>query len=71
MPRTAKTPASRADDVIGAQLALTTLVPVAMRETAAHGFDSPQSRAAWAEVENAGAAVHRQARILAGKSRGG
>jgi hypothetical protein len=27
--------------------------------------------AAWAEVEQAGAVVHRQARLLAGKSRGG
>lgn len=36
-----------------------------------HGPTDPQTLAAWEEVERLGATVHRQCRLLAGKSKGG
>lgn len=35
------------------------------------GPDDPATLAAWEAVEKAGATVHRQSRLLAGKSKGG
>jgi hypothetical protein len=58
-----KSPAERQADVNEAALWL----PAAV---AAANLD-PSDTALWAEVERLGAIVHRQARLLAGKPRGG
>lgn len=67
MPRPSKTAAQRASDVIDATNKLSALVAHAAIQI--HG--SPQAHAAWDAVEQHGAIIHRQSRILAGKSRGG
>lgn len=71
MPRPAKTPQSRRLDVLTAINALDKAFAAAQHASDQHGYDSPQARAAWDAVEVHGATVHRQSRILAGKSRGG
>jgi hypothetical protein len=71
MPRPAKTPQQRAADVAAAAAKLAALVQDAQSKSAALGWDSGPARDAWDAVEQAGAIVHRQSRILSGKSRGG
>jgi hypothetical protein len=71
MPRPAKSPVSRFADVKIALDKLPALLLAAAAAVDAHGYDSPQARAAFDAVEIEGATVHRQSRILAGKSRGG
>lgn len=43
------------------------VLPAALRAAKAE----PENKALWAEVEQLGATIHRQARLLAGKPRGG
>jgi hypothetical protein len=69
-PRT-KTRSSRADDVQAAVASLPTLIATAVATEAKLGADDPTTLAAWEAVEVAGAIVHRQGRLLAGKSKGG
>lgn len=61
----------RIADVAGAQRALPDAYSHAITITAVYGVDSPEARQAWAEVEGIGAVIHRRARLLAGKPRGG
>jgi hypothetical protein len=58
-----KTRDQRAADVEAAVKAL----PAALRAA----LSAPADEAAWEAVETLGATVHRQARLLAGKKRGG
>lgn len=64
-------PSDRAEAVRRMAAALPGLVALALAAADEHGPDAPEARAAWEGVEQAGAVVHRQARILAGKPRGG
>lgn len=61
----------RITEVANAHAALPDAFAEASRMTAVHGVDSPEAREAWAEVEGIGAVIHRRARLLAGKPRGG
>ena len=70
MARPAKSPASRAADVRAAADVLSAaLAAVAAAES--NGSDPIAVQRAWEAVELVGATIHRQARILAGKTRGG
>lgn len=70
MPRPAKSPQSRAADVRAAAAALSAaLAAVAAAES--NGSDPIAVQRCWDAVEVIGATIHRQSRILAGKSRGG
>jgi hypothetical protein len=71
MPRPTKSPQERAADVQRAVNDLPALVRTAQQSGTLYGMDHPHTRRAWENVENAGATVHRQARLLAGKARGG
>jgi hypothetical protein len=71
MPRKSKTPAARAADVRAAHGKLRVLIAHAEDAAERHGWDSPEAHNAWAAVEEHGATIHRQSRLLAGKSRGG
>lgn len=71
MPRPSKSPLDRAIDIDRAAGDLPALIGRALDVSARDGYDSPEARRAWESVEVNGATVHRQARILAGKSRGG
>ena len=62
-PSRGKTREQRAADVQAAVKAL----PAALRAALA----DPANEAAWEAVEQLGATVHRQSRLLAGKTRGG
>lgn len=71
MPRPALTPADRARNVAAAADAL---APALIAATAAMSDPdaSPAERIAlWEIVEAHGATIHRQSRLLAGKSKGG
>jgi hypothetical protein len=71
MPRPTLTPGDRARNVKRAVDALPALVAHAVLMTGQHGPADPLTLAAWDAVEVQGAIVHRQARLLAGKSKGG
>ena len=71
MPRHAKTPADRMTDVRTAAANLSALIDRAVAIGQRDGLTAATTLAAWEAVETNGATVHRQARILAGKSRGG
>jgi hypothetical protein len=71
MARPSKTPASRVRDVGDAGRALAAALDRAEAAVRTHGYDHAETRSAWETVENIGATIHRQSRILAGKSRGG
>jgi hypothetical protein len=58
-----KTTDSRMSDVMEAATALPSALEKAMAD--------PSNKSLWADVEWYGAIIHRQARILAGKPRGG
>lgn len=67
----AMTREDRAGKVRDAINGLPTLIRSAIAVEEQHGADAPETLAAWETVEMAGATIHRQARRLAGKSRGG
>lgn len=61
----------RITEVTNASHALPDAFVTAARLTNVHGVDAPEARQAWADVEALGAIIHRRARLLAGKPRGG
>lgn len=65
------TPEQRAEKVREAILQLAEDVDKAAHSLAVHGPADEATLAAWERVEKAGATVHRQSRLLAGKSKGG
>jgi hypothetical protein len=71
MPRPTKSRSDRALDVARAAADLPRLVNAAMDAEKLNGPNDAATLRAWENVENAGATVHRQARLLAGKARGG
>lgn len=64
-------PADRAASIVGAATGINALITSAIVTAENHGWDSEQAHAAWEAVEKQGATIHRQSRLLAGKSRGG
>lgn len=66
-----KTPQQRQADVTNAADQLPDALAVAIAATNQYGHDSDRAQDAWETVEQLGATIHRQARRLAGKSRGG
>jgi hypothetical protein len=71
MPRPAKTPEQRANDVMFAMDAAQRTFNVALAAQSDPNVTADERRQLWAAVEEHGATIHRQSRILAGKSRGG
>jgi hypothetical protein len=71
MARSALSPVDRASKVRVSAAALPALIQSALDISADLGYSHPNALAAWEYVEEHGATVHRQARLLAGKSRGG
>lgn len=71
MARSPKTRDSRATDVEAALEQLPILFREALACEALHGPDEPTTLEHWARVEEQGATIHRQSRILAGKGKGG
>lgn len=69
MPRASLSRADRASNVSLAARDLPALLEAAQR--AEKSGDLARAMRAWEAVEIAGATIHRQARLLAGKSRGG
>jgi hypothetical protein len=65
------TPEQRAQRVQEAIVALADSIQDATNQLEAHGPTAPVTLAAWERVEQSGAVVHRQSRLLAGKSKGG
>lgn len=65
------TPEQRAEKVRLAILELADSIEHAVNMLSEHGPDWHLTLAAWERVERAGATVHRQSRLLAGKSKGG
>lgn len=65
------TPEQRALKVQKAILELAETINEAVESLTTWGPTDKLTLAAWAKVEEAGAVVHRQSRLLAGKSRGG
>jgi C4-type Zn-finger protein len=64
-------PAKRAESVVDAAEGLVALVTHAAVQLVAHGATDERTLAAWEAVERRGAIIHRQSRLLAGKSKGG
>lgn len=71
MSRAPKSPAERCADTLAAVDSLPAAVAAAKAAAFEHGWTDPRTIAAWADVEVLGATVHRQSRLLAGKSKGG
>lgn len=71
MARAPMSPESRALKVMDAAETIAALIIAARDSAMSQGHDHPETLAAWEAVEEAGATIHRQARLLAGKSRGG
>jgi hypothetical protein len=71
MARTAKSPSARAQDVYAAHTALIDALDRAETSMRTLGPDHADTLRAWEVVEVHGATIHRQSRLLAGKSRGG
>lgn len=71
MPRPAKTPAQRADDVRVAAKRLADAIETATLADRDPSCSAEVRRVCWADVEEYGATIHRQSRLLAGKSKGG
>jgi hypothetical protein len=71
MARKALTPQDRANNIGTAVRELPALVARANQLLGQYGPNDPRTLRAWECVEMHGATVHRQARLLAGKSRGG
>jgi phosphohistidine phosphatase SixA len=70
MGRIAVSPAQRAQKVAEAIAALPAALAAA-QDGDAQGLPTEQRHALWAVVEEHGATVHRNGRLLAGKSKGG
>jgi hypothetical protein len=68
MPITAE---QRAEKVREAIVELADSIAIAIVTLKTHGPSHPDTLARWESVEKAGATVHRQSRLLAGKSKGG
>lgn len=71
MPRPVMTPTARFVAVKIAADALPDALLAADLAMSAHGANDPRTRRAWELVELHGATIHRQSRLLAGKSKGG
>jgi hypothetical protein len=71
MPRPAMTSAGRIAQVTQAYADLPVAITTANRTMALHGPSDPRTLSAWMNVEALGATIHRQSRLLAGKSKGG
>lgn len=65
------TPEERAQRVVAAITELADSIAAAVESLRTNGPSHPATITAWEGVEKAGATVHRQSRLLAGKSRGG
>lgn len=65
------TPADRAAKIAEARKLLPGFIKAAVLVSEAEGYDSLAAHKAWEAVEEQGATIHRQARLLAGKKRGG
>jgi len=63
--------AKRIAKVVNAAEDMPTLLKDACRASAEYGDTDTRALAAWDLVEQSGAIIHRQARILSGKPRGG
>lgn len=71
MPRPTMTRADRARNVSTAASDIGALIERAKNIEAQNGPTDSAALRAWEAVEVAGATIHRQSRLLAGKSRGG
>lgn len=71
MPRPTLSRSERAAAVVAAVKNLPALVTTAHAAERQYGATDARTLRAWEAVEVNGATVHRQARLLAGKSRGG
>jgi hypothetical protein len=71
MSRPSLSPSDRMVKVAAARAELDAAMQAAADAAAQHGDTDARTLAAWEAVENIGATIHRQSRILAGKSRGG
>jgi hypothetical protein len=71
MARPTFTPERRASKVTDAAAKLAPALTAALAAMADPAATADERLAAWESVEIHGATIHRQARILAGKSRGG
>lgn len=71
MARPALSRANRSLNVFDAIDDLPAAYRAARDSELAHGPTDPRTLAAWETVEQYGAVVHRQSRLLAGKSKGG
>jgi hypothetical protein len=71
VPRPSLTPKDRANNVAASVATLPDLFRVAYQNLRDFGPSDARTLAAWEAVETEGATVHRQARLLAGKSKGG
>lgn len=65
------TPEQRAEKVRAAIAELAESIASAVESLKTNGASHPTTLSAWESVEKAGAVVHRQSRLLAGKSKGG
>lgn len=70
MPRNPISPRARAEKVEASARALPALIAAAI-DAQDRGLPAEKVHALWAVVEEHGAVVHRQGRLLAGKSKGG
>jgi hypothetical protein len=71
MPRPSTTPKQRADATRVATIGLADAIAYATETLRDYGPNDSHTRDAWEAVEKRGAIIHRQARLLAGKSKGG
>lgn len=71
MPRPSLTDADRIAKIARANAALGPALEAARASTSDPNVSADERKALWAVVEEHGATIHRQSRILAGKSRGG
>lgn len=71
MPRPATTRAQRVENVQKAATAYPEAMAAAIKAEADHGPTDPRTLTAWDKAEQYGAILHRQSRLLAGKSKGG
>lgn len=71
MARPITTPAQRASNVALASTKVEALTKAAIVALSTYGASDARTRAAWDAVEVQGAIIHRQSRLLAGKSKGG
>jgi hypothetical protein len=69
--RAGLTPEQRSEKVVGAITDLAESIDAAVSSLRTNGPEHPVTLACWERVEKAGATVHRQSRLLAGKSKGG